>query len=111
MKQRLLITTIFFSATLCALNFFNHETPTFEPTESYVTQEKIEPQYNSFEEIFKHANNLFMQEKYKDAACFYKKALDLRPTCAHTFFNLGQAYFWQKKYNKALQCYKKTIKY
>jgi tetratricopeptide (TPR) repeat protein len=111
MKKRLLITAIFFSVTLYALHFVHDKSPIFQSTESFTTQKKIDPQYNSFEEIFKHANNLFMQEKYKDAVYFYKKALDLHPTCAHTFFNLGQAYFWQKKYNKALQCYKKTIKY
>ncbi len=105
---------IVLSVALTPLAYCHTTTPNesiiFESTESFKRDQAPSLESTSFDELFQHANKLFTQEKYKDATRFYKKALELHPTCAHTFFNMGQAYLYQKKYSKALSAFQQTIK-
>ena len=84
---------------------------TFQAIENYTN--KPQPysyiDYQSFESLSKHANELFSTEQYDEAVAFYKQAIALNPTCAQVFFNLGQALYYAKKYPEALYAYKKTI--
>jgi len=89
----------------------NNITTTFEPIESYLSPQEQIITKESFEDLFKKANNYFRNEDYNNAILYYKKALKLNPTCAHTYFNLGQAYYWSKNPKKALKSYKKTIRH
>src|SRR5579872_994634 len=91
MQHYFLLSLLTFSTFTCYSNIATQPI-TFQSTESYNLHNKENKSSESFEEAFQHANNLFTTEHYKDAAHFYKKALTIRPTCAHTFFNLGQAY-------------------
>jgi len=86
---------------------------TFEPIETQLnkTQPYSYIDYQSFEELGKHANNLFTAEHYDEAIAFYKQALALNPTSAQLFFNIGQALYYAKKYPEALEAYKKTLQY
>lgn len=103
------------TAFLLFISFSSHATNkiTFDAIESYL--KKPQPHsyvdYQSFEALCKHANGLFTGEQYEEAIAFYKQALALNPTCAHIFFNLGQALYHAKKYSEALYAYKKTIQH
>lgn len=85
----------------------------FEPIEQY--KKKPQPHsyidYQSFESLSKHANELFSTQHYEEAIAFYKQALALDPTSAKIFFNLGQVLYYAKKYPEALYAYKKAIQY
>jgi len=98
MKTNIYICTLFITLVYSAHCY--SETLPFTPLDIY----------SSFENLFKEGNRLFSEEKYEEAAFFYIKALELNPECAHTHFNLGQAYFWSKNYQKALTAYKQTIR-
>jgi len=102
-----------FTIAVCSLFLYHYEIFSdagieFPTTESCLT---AEPTFASFDEVFLHANDLFHQEQYAQAAHFYKKALEFNPQCAHTWFNLGQAYYLQQRYDLALSAYKNTVKY
>lgn len=88
-------------------------TITFEPIESYNNQKQQKPfvDYQSFEALSKHANNLFVTKQYDEAIAFYKQAIALNPTSAQLFFNIGQALYYAQHYAQALEAYKKTIRY
>ena len=90
------------------------ETPaTFQAIENYKNkpQTHVSIDYQSFESLCKHANDLFTTEQYEEAIAFYKQALALNPESAQAFFNLGQALYYAKKYPEALYAYKKAIQY
>lgn len=105
MKLLLLATSTLFTTSFCD----SKKDILFQPIEAYTINEEHIKELESFEDLFQQGNNLFRKEKYEDAAFYYRKALKLNPTCSHTCFNLGQAYYWSKNYQKALQYYKKTI--
>ena len=47
--------------------------------------------------------------KYEDAIINYKKAIELSPDNATTFFHLGILYHDLNQYNEAIKSYKKAI--
>ena len=101
----LLLTTFF--------HILSNNPITFEPIEAYANQtESLSSiDYQSFESLSTHANNLFTAKQYDEAIEFYKQAIILSPTNAHIFFNIGQAFYYAKKYPEALDAYKKTVRY
>jgi tetratricopeptide (TPR) repeat protein len=86
---------------------------TFEPIETSLNRPQAHSyiDYQSFEALSTHANNLFVAENYDEAIAFYKQAIALNPTCAQLFFNIGQALYHAKKYPEALEAYKKTLQH
>lgn len=55
-------------------------------------------------------NRAYNEKKYIDAEVAYKKALEKNPESAVANFNLGNAYYKQKRYDEALQRYAQTEK-
>ncbi|DBA05018.1 TPA: hypothetical protein N0F65_000706 [Lagenidium giganteum] len=52
---------------------------------------------------FEHANDLFMKEKYTEAADSYSEAISLDPTNAAYFYNRSAAFFASEDYRRALE--------
>jgi Flp pilus assembly protein TadD len=109
MKLSQQITLALLTASACSIT----NTITFEPIENHLNKPQAHSyiDYQSFEELCRHANNLFITENYDEAIAFYKQAIALNPTNAQVFFNIGQALYFAKKYPEALEAYKKTLQY
>jgi tetratricopeptide (TPR) repeat protein len=63
----------------------------------------------SCDALNRQANELFLKQQYDEAITSYEQAIELNPTCAELFFNLGQALYATKEYPAALEAYKKSI--
>ena len=44
-------------------------------------------------------------EKHENALRYFSRAVEIDPDNGDNYFNLGNAYFFQEKYNKAFDCY------
>jgi len=65
----------------------------------------------SFESLFKHANQLFQSNNFDEAVRYYQQSLSLNPTSAQTHFNLGLAFLRQKNIDSAMASFERAIVY
>jgi len=65
----------------------------------------------SFENLFKHANQFFQSNNFDEAILHYQKALSLNPTSAQTHFNMGLALLRQKNIDTAMASFERAIVY
>lgn len=61
-------------------------------------------------ENFKEGLKAFDEGEYENAAFHFKEHINVYPLDAHAYYNLGNAYYRQKKYPHARWAYEKTIK-
>ncbi|MFN8277157.1 MAG: tetratricopeptide repeat protein [Chitinophagales bacterium] len=60
--------------------------------------------------LTRDGNKLFNKQKYVDAEVSYKKALDAKNNFSEAVFNLGDAYFQQKRYQDAAKQFELAAK-
>ena len=60
-------------------------------------------------EYFEEGKNLQEKWRYKEASKKYKRAVEIDPTYAEAYSNLGYTYRKQEKFDKAVRTYKKAI--
>ncbi len=65
--------------------------------------------FESFENLFKKANQLFHSNNFEEAIRYYQQALSLNPTSAQTHFNLGLSFLRQNNSNEALASFERAI--
>ncbi|MGB8366853.1 MAG: tetratricopeptide repeat-containing glycosyltransferase family protein [Candidatus Babeliales bacterium] len=85
-------------------NSNNIMTPTFNLDET-------SPSLESFENLFKQANQFFQSNNFEEAIRYYQQAISLNPTSAQTHFNMGLAFLRQKNTDAALASFERAIVY
>lgn len=64
----------------------------------------------SLQEIFKQANIAYSNEKFAEAAQLYEQVVSSNRVSAHLYYNLGNAYFKQKKVGPAILNYERALR-
>jgi len=65
----------------------------------------------SFESLFKKANQFFQSNNFDKAIRYYQQSLSLNPTSAQTHFNMGLALLRQKNIDTAMASFERAIVY
>jgi len=60
-------------------------------------------------DAFHKGNNALLTKKFKKAILYYKKTIELRPSDAHAYNNMGNAYKELGDFERAIGCYDSAI--
>ncbi|MEO6302305.1 MAG: tetratricopeptide repeat protein, partial [Bacteroidia bacterium] len=77
----------------------------------YPNNPYLENYYRVYSSILKErGSEAFNTEKYKESAIAYNYCTLVVPNDPHAWYGLGGAYYHLKRYDKAKQCWEKTLR-
>ena len=79
--------------------------------DSLLVEHKKETSLLRASDGFHKGNNALLTKNYNKAILYYQKTIELRPTDAHAYNNLGNAYKEIENYPMAIKAYRNAILY